>query len=255
VCAALGFPELAVVRRPRVAVLATGDELREPGERLHRGQIWSSNPYTIAALARDAGAEVQVLPRVHDDVHAIVAALRGVDDVDAIVITGGVSGGDYDFTRDALASLGVQLDFWKVRMKPGKPVAVGRWPGGPTVFGLPGNPVSCAVTFQVFVRPWLQTRLGVSKPFLPIVDAYAADDMPSEPGRARFERVTLKRTAGVFSASSAGSSSSGVLSAFARSHGLLLLAPDAAGPRAGEVARVMLLDPSFLDGERAEFGF
>lgn len=255
VCAALGFAELAVVRRPRVAVLATGDELREPGEPLARGEIWSSNPYTIAALAREAGAEVQVLPRCGDDLRQIVAALRSVDDVDAIVITGGVSGGDFDFTREALAQVGVALDLWKVKMKPGKPVAIGRWPDGPTVFGLPGNPVSCAVTFQVFVRPWLLTRLGVNRPFLPVIDAFAGTDLPSGPGRARFERVTLRRDAGVFSVASAGSSSSGVLSAYARAHGLMLLPPESPGPRAGEVVRVMVLDPGFLDEARGEYGF
>jgi molybdopterin molybdotransferase len=175
-----------------------------------------------------------------------------------VLTTGGVSVGAFDFVKEAHAELGASMDFWKVRMKPGKPLAFGRVQrGGGTIplFGLPGNPVSCMVNFLQFVRPWIRKALGDARPWLPVVEAVAAHDFGGRSDRARLERVVLERSGGVWCARSTGSQSSGVLTSMVRAHGLLCIGVHQTPPRAGEVARVQLLDASFLDGETADYGW
>ena len=255
--AAVGVPRVQVVRRPRVALLGTGDEVIPPGQPLGPGQIYSSNNVALAAQVRQAGGVPIDHGTVADDAAAQVRRLQAVlaDEPDLVLTTGGVSVGLFDHMKDVMAELGVAMDFWKVRMKPGKPLAfgtVGRVP----LFGLPGNPVSCMVNFLQFVRPWMRTALGAPRPFLPVVDAIARDDLSSRPGRARLDRVMLSRGAdGRWEARSTGLQSSGAVVSMARAHGLLCIAPDATGPRVGEPCRVQLLDPSFLDGATASYGW
>jgi len=157
--AAAGNAELVVHRAPRIAVLATGSELVAPGHDLARGQISESNSTLLAGLAGSAGGTVLTAGVVGDEPDALHAALGEVQaSVDAIVITGGVGAGAYDVVRRTLATV---LDFHDVAMQPGRPQAFGRLPGGPIVFGLPGNPVAAAVSFEVFVRPALSRLRGV----------------------------------------------------------------------------------------------
>ena len=173
---------------------------------------------------------------------------RGLD-LDVLLTTGGVSAGAYDLARGALERAGVASGFWKVRVKPGMPLVFGvrPRPGGQTVvFGLPGNPVSCMVNFLVFVRPWLRASLGDPRPHLPRIEVTAGHDIPSAPGRARFERVRLEAGAGGWTCWTTGDQSSGVLRSMAGAHGLMALAPDDPGPRRGDVVEVVLVDPSFL---------
>lgn len=258
-CSALGRTEVQVTRRPVVAVLSTGDEVVAAGQPLGPGQIWSSNSAALCGLVLEAGALPLDLGNVPDDLQATVEALRrAVASADVLVTTGGVSVGFFDLVKEAYAGVGAGIDFWKVKMKPGKPLAFGRVDAGGRrvpLFGLPGNPVSCMVNFLQFVRPWLRTALGDPRPFLPVLDAVAGDDFSDGPGRARLIRVRLERGAGGFVARPTGSQSSGVLSSMARAHGLLLVGIEAPAPRAGEPVRVQLLDASFLDGATADYGW
>jgi len=159
-----GRATVRCARRPRVAVLATGDELVAPGEPLRHGQLHNSNATTLAALARRAGAELASVGEVEDDREATRAAIeRALDGTDVVLLTGGVSVGPHDHVKPALAALGVDEVFWRVAMRPGKPLWFGRR-GSQVVFGLPGNPVSAMVCFLLFARPALQVMQGAPPP-------------------------------------------------------------------------------------------
>jgi molybdopterin molybdotransferase len=167
--AAAGLETVRCARRPRVAVLATGSELRRPGERLGPGQIYESNTVMLAAQLRRAGAEPEVHAAVADDADATRAALERGLEADLLLTSGGVSVGEHDLVRGLLAEIGVVEVFWRVAVKPGKPVAFSTR-GATLVFGLPGNPVSSFVGFELFVRPAVAALQGASEPrpaFLP----------------------------------------------------------------------------------------
>ncbi len=158
--AGLGCADLHVRRRPRVGILPTGDEVVPIGRSRAAGQIVESNGHALAAAVREAGGLPVVLPIVADEGPAIRRALRAAEGLDALVTTGGVSVGARDLVRASLARAGARLDFWRVAMRPGKPFTFGRW--GPTaVFGLPGNPASALVTFELFTRPALRALAGL----------------------------------------------------------------------------------------------
>ena len=252
--ASLGMPTVAVRRRPVVALLSTGDEVVPPGEPLGPGQIYASNSFALAGLVREAGGIPRDMGNAPDALAGLTAKLEACLDADIVVTTGGVSVGVYDYVKEAYAALGAHMDFWKVKMKPGKPLAFGRLDrGGREVplFGLPGNPVSCMVNFLEFVRPYLRTALGDPAPFLPVVDAVAGEDFRGRPGRLRLIRVRLAVMDGRWVATSTGTQSSGALQSMARAHGLMSLPEDAEAPRAGAAVRVQLLDAGFLDGVSA----
>ena len=173
-----------VHRRPRVAILCTGDELREIGEPARPGSIVNSNAYALCAQVRQAGAEPWLLPAVPDVREQLREALVHALSADVVVISGGVSVGDYDVVHKALADLEIALSLWKVRMKPGKPVSFGVKDGVP-VLGLPGNPVSAWVTFELFARPGLRTMLGAPKPWRRRLSVRL--DRPIEKARGRPE--------------------------------------------------------------------
>lgn len=250
----MGLSELAVRRRPVVAILTTGDEVVQPGTPLGPGQIYGSNAASLIGLTLDAGAVPLDLGNAPDDLDATREALhRAVAEADVVVTTGGVSVGQYDFVRDAVAAVGGGLDFWKVRMKPGKPLAFGH-AGRVPLFGLPGNPVSCMVNFLQFVRPWIRTSLGDPAPFLPVVEATAGHDFRDRPGRAKLLRVRLERRDGVMFALSTGSQSSGVLTSMGAADGLLLVGIDASAPNAGDKVRVQVTGP-LPGGATGDYGW
>lgn len=257
--ASLGNATVRVRKRVVVGILSTGDEVVPAGRPLGPGQIWSSNNATLVGLALDAGAVPIDLGIVGDRLEDVVAALQNaVSRCDVVVTTGGVSVGAYDVVKEAYAQIGAAIDFWRVKMKPGKPLAFGRVDdGGRTVplFGLPGNPVSCFVNFLQFVRPYLRIAVGDPRPYLPVIDATAGDDFPDGPGRARLIRVVLQRDGDGYLATPTGSQSSGVLSSMVRAHGLLLVGVEAPGPVRGDAVRVQLLDASFLEGTEPDYGW
>jgi molybdopterin molybdotransferase len=254
--ASLGLSEVTVARRPRVAVLSTGDELRAPGDALLPGTIYASNDVTLGALVREAGAALDLRLHAPDRLDALTEALERCLQADVVLTTGGVSVGDHDHVKAAMEAVGARLQLWKVKMKPGKPLAFGlveRDGRQVPIFGLPGNPVSCFVNFLQFVRPWLRVAMGDPAPYLPVVGCVAGEPMKDKPGRARLERVELHEAAHGWVARRSGSQSSGVLSAVARAHGLLLVDADEAGPDAGDPVRVQLFNASFL--ARGEPGY
>ncbi|MEN8160882.1 MAG: gephyrin-like molybdotransferase Glp, partial [Myxococcota bacterium] len=193
--ASLGRSYLRVHRRPRVAILSGGDELVEPDEDVSGGRIVASNAYSLAAQCREAGAVPTNLGIARDTPEALERALRAGLASDVLLSSAGVSVGDHDHVRPVLEKLGCRLLFWGVQMKPGYPVTFGRFEpeGGPLVFGLPGNPVSAMVTFELFVRPALLRLGGHAKLPRPTVRATLGETLRKKPGRQHYVRVTLAR--------------------------------------------------------------
>lgn len=191
--AAMNWPWLTVTRRPRVAVLSTGDELVNPGEALSPGKIMASNGFTVAALAAVSGANVLNLGNAPDQPERLSAMIDSAKGCDLLVTIGGASVGDYDLVQKILKEKGVELDFWKIAMRPGKPVMFGRL-GDLNVIGLPGNPTSALVTSVLFVRPAIARMLGRSDE---AVSEYATlgRDLPANDQRQDYLRASLTRDA------------------------------------------------------------
>ena len=230
VAAAGGHSRLEVVRRPRVAILASGDELAEVGTPVGPDQIPDSNSVGLAAQARELGAEVRSLGIARDELDDVVARLRqGLAWADVIVVSGGVSVGAHDVVKEAFAQVG-RVDLWRVAVQPGKPLAFGRAPaigrgGEVLLFGLPGNPVSSFVTFELFVRPVLRRLAGHTElSGREIVTAKLAEPVSKSAGRRAFLRVRLERDPkGGWLARLAGAQDSHVLSALAAADGLAIV--------------------------------
>ncbi len=190
--AALGCARVAVTRRPVVAIVATGDELVDIGTVPGPGQVVDSTAHALAAHIAEVGGVARHLGIARDREEDVIALVEQALGCDLVLTTGGVSAGDHDHVRSALAAAGVQLDFWKVAMKPGKPLAAGR-AGHVPVFALPGNPVSSLVAFELFVRPALLTMLGaagVDRPRAPVI---LPDGYKKPPGRAHYLRAWVVR--------------------------------------------------------------
>lgn len=244
--AAAGHPTLTVHRAPRVAVLATGSELVPPGQPLGRGQIPESNSTLLAALMVEAGATVERAVTVPDDDAALRAEL---DDavaagVDLVVLSGGVSVGAYDVTKAVLAPLGT-VDFVSVAMQPGKPQAFGRLPGGTPVFGLPGNPVSACVSFEVFVRPAVGRLLGRAQLTRRMLTAQVSDGWRTPPGRAQYMPVVLDAGSdGLWvRRATRGGSGSHLVGGLAAADGFAVVGADVTEVRRGDSVGVMLVAP------------
>jgi molybdopterin molybdotransferase len=191
VIASVGIGEVECARRPRVTVLTTGDELREPGTPLEPGTIRNSNAYTLAGLIAGAGAELVATRIVPDDREATRRMLEEALGGDVVVVSGGVSVGEHDHVRPALDALGVEQVFWGVALRPGKPTYFGVQEDT-LVFGLPGNPVSAMVTFDLFARPALRALLGAQDRPRPRATAILAEDYAKQPGRAHVIRCRLE---------------------------------------------------------------
>ncbi|MCE9580352.1 MAG: molybdopterin molybdotransferase MoeA [Deltaproteobacteria bacterium] len=192
--AALGWATVPVARAPVVAILATGDELVSVTDTPGLGQVVDSSAYALAAQIREAGGEPRYLGIARDDRAQVTALVAQALACDALVTTGGVSAGDRDFVRGALTDAGVALEFWKVAMKPGKPLAFGLGDGGRVpVFALPGNPVSSMVAFELFARPALRAMLGATVQARPRVPVILAGAYRKSAGRAHFLRARLER--------------------------------------------------------------
>jgi molybdopterin molybdotransferase len=242
--AGLGRAELAVWRRPRVAILPTGDEIVPVGRIPARGQVIESNGHALAAAVRDAGGEPLLLPIARDDAGELGRALEAARGLDALVTMGGVSVGSRDLVRAALRAAGAHLDFWRVALRPGKPFAFGRW-GRTAVFGLPGNPASALVTFELFVRPAL--RAFAALPGTGRVTAMgrlaAAQEKPAE--LEVFLRARVRRGRGGLVAEPLRTQVSGHLTSIAGYDGLAILpAGRSRLPRGAEVEILLLHPPS-----------
>ncbi len=229
---ALGVRELLTARRPIVAVMATGSELKEPGASLEPGQIFESNRLALAAMISSAGGIPRIFPLVEDQMAKTVAALeQGLAECDLLVTSGGVSVGEFDFVKSAWEKLGGELGFWKVAMQPGKPFVFGRR-GDKFLFGLPGNPVSAAVTFLVLVRPAVRRWLGAIDLDVRRLRGTLAEPLVNRGDRRHFMRVVLSSEGEV---RSAGVQSSHALNSWSRANGLVEAPPKTNLPEGSQV--------------------
>lgn len=240
--AALGREEARVGRKPRVAILATGDELVGIHEPLVPGKIRNANSYSNAAQVIKHGGTPLLLGIARDTVEELTAKIQaGLEQkVDLFLTSGGVSVGDFDLVKDVLAAEG-QMDFWRVRMKPGKPLAFGHIRGVP-VLGLPGNPVSVMVSFEMFVRPALLKMQGLSDWQRPTVAATLMSTIEHKDERRHFVRVRLVWEDGEYHAYLTGAQGSGILSSMVRANALAIIPEDWDHAPAGATVRVMLLE-------------
>lgn len=238
VAASCDRPALEVFARPRVTLLTTGDELVPPGAPRARGQLPESNSVALVAMARRAGATVLARRTLRDDRAATARALDEALAASELVVTvGGVSVGDHDAVRDALADAGATLDFWKVALKPGKPLAVGAR-GASLFLGLPGNPASAMVTFALFGVPLLRALGGERAPLPRALTARVLHDVKHEPGRLELVRATLTLVDGALHARAVTHQASGASLGMARADALLAVPLESAGLRAGDSAVV-----------------
>lgn len=232
---------VGVSRKPRVAILSTGDELCEPDEVGHGGQIVNTNAYALAAQVMEAGAIPTLLPIAADTRESLRLILAEALTADVVISSGGVSVGTHDYVKEVLEELGVQMGFWRIRMTPGKPLAFGQM-GSRLVFGLPGNPVSSLVTFELFVRPALLKLTGRRDLFRRCVLASMEETTPKR-AMPHFLRVKLRQDGdGQWVASSTGPQGSGILRSMSLADGLAFAPGDLHVVPAGSSLWVMGLD-------------
>ncbi|HEX2728643.1 MAG TPA: gephyrin-like molybdotransferase Glp [Rubrobacteraceae bacterium] len=237
-----GYGALPVYRRPKIVVLSTGTELVEPGTReLSPGEIFDSNSFAIIAQAREAGAEARRVHAASDDTEVLRSALEeALQSADVVVTSGGVSVGEKDLVKSTLLDLGVEQVFWGVKFKPGKPLFYGAR-GETRFFGLPGNPVSAMVCFDLFVRPFLMRMMGREDKKRPRIQVYFDEDVVNKFGRMHAMRVGLTRTDRGWRAESVGAQGSGLVSSLTKADALALIGPESEGVSAGEPVEAIVL--------------
>jgi molybdopterin molybdotransferase len=255
VLAALGHSTALVIRRPIVAILATGDELTSVDQPLAPGKIHDSNTYTIAAEVSRYGGIPKILGIGRDSVESLTEKIDAGLDADMLITSGGVSKGDYDIVKDVLAKRG-EIGFWTVCMKPGKPLAfgvikkvVGRKKRKVPHLGLPGNPVSSMITFEQFARPAILKMMGKKALAKPTIRAIIEDNIANTDGRRLFARVTVTRRGGQYRASLTGPQGSGILTSMAEADGLAVIPESSKGVKAGDMVEVQMLDWGEEQGE------
>ena len=248
VLASLGMSRVNVIRRPVVAVLATGNELVNIDRPLPAGKIYNSNTYSVAALVKRYGGIPKILGIALDSEKSLVAKLRQGLDADMLITSGGVSVGDYDMVKDVLASEG-EVSFWTVRMKPGKPLAFGTFRGvdkngNPRRIphlGLPGNPVSSMVTFELFARPAMLKMMGKKNLAKPMIEAILEEPVVNTDGRRVYTRAVVTKRNNRYYASLTGPQGSGILTSMSLANGLVVIPEDTASAKAGEMVKVIML--------------
>ena len=244
--ASLGLPSVRVFRRLKVAYFSTGDEILSLGEAPREGAVYDSNRYTVFGLLTRLGAEVVDMGVVKDDPATLEAAFRrAAEQADAIITSGGVSVGEADHTKAMMKKLG-DVAFWRIAMRPGRPMAVGRLDNGAVMFGLPGNPVAVMVTFLAFVRPALLQMMGVADVAAhtpPLLRAKSLEPMRKKPGRTEYQRGTVSTAAdGSLQVRTTGNQGSGVLSSMVQGNGLIVLHHGQGNVAVGDEVDVMVFD-------------
>lgn len=238
-CAAAGVNKLTVYQKLKVAIIPTGDELKSLNEELNYGEIYESNSYGLSALITSLGHEATRFPTVVDNLETLRETLEiAALDHDLIITSGGVSMGDRDFVRMIMQSEG-EINFWRVKMRPGSPPIFGRW-GNTPMFGLPGNPVSSHVVFRVIVMDWLMSLTNSKNPRNQIIQATLGEDIKVVEGFTTFRRVELFHNQGKTIVRLKGHQGSGNITGIAMSDGLTILGPKANGKQ-GDSCQIMLL--------------
>jgi molybdopterin molybdotransferase len=243
--ASLGIGEVAVKRRLRVAFFSTGDELASIGTALKEGQVYDSNRYTLHGMLSRLGVEIHDLGVVRDEPARLEAAFaEAARRADVVITTGGVSVGEADFIRELMARMGEVL-FWKIAMRPGRPMAFGRIASGGDsafLFGLPGNPVAVMVTFYQFVRDALLHLQGRTDPGIPLLGAQSAAPIRKVAGRTEYQRGIVFRDGGGWKVRVTGQQGSGVLRSMSEANCFIVLEHERGNVQAGELVQVQLFE-------------
>lgn len=240
--ASLGIAQVPVYRKLRVAYFSTGDEILSLGEPPREGAVYDSNRYTVHGLLTRLGCEVIDMGVVRDDPALLEEAFRSAAaKADAIITSGGVSVGEADFTKAMMAKLG-DVAFWRIAMRPGRPMAVGRI-GSSVLFGLPGNPVAVMVTFLAFVRPALLRMMGATATAQPYLKARSLERMRKKPGRTEYQRgIVTSSSEGKLEVRTTGNQGSGVLSSMVQANGLIVLHHAQGTVELGDEVDVLMFD-------------
>jgi molybdopterin molybdotransferase len=238
--AALGYANVTVIRRARVAILGTGDEIIDIDQPLQPGKIRNSNSYLLEAVVREAGAEPSRLGVASDTVESLREKFQEGLNYDLILTTGGVSVGDFDLVKDILTEQG-EMNFWRINMRPGKPVAFGHI-GNVPLLGLPGNPVSAAVTFELFGRPVIRKMQGHMRLFKPQVDVIVTDGIHDRTGRRHYVRAHVTWDGTHFIARTTGNQGSHVMTSLLNANALVIVPESNTEITAGSPAKAIMLD-------------
>ena len=239
--AALGLASVRVSSQPKLAVIATGDEIVEPGKKTGPGRIWNSNGYSLLCLALQAGTEASYLGIARDKNSQLKLKIQEAESADILVLSGGVSVGDYDLVKEELRGLGVRPIFWQLRIKPGKPTYFGVR-GRQLVFGLPGNPTSAMVMFHLFTRPAIDRMLGRKRPGLRSAKAVLEQAIAVRPGRTQFLRGVLAGEGPVLRVHPFPDQRSGVLRSMVKSRVLIVVPADTSRIEKGREVEILFLD-------------
>ncbi len=245
VLSSMGFSKVPVVRRPVVAILATGDELVEPGLPLSPGKIYDSNSSSITAAVQRAGGVAKPVGIAKDNLESLNHKIDEGLQADMLITSAGVSKGDYDIVKDVLAQRG-EIEIWSVRMRPAKPLAFGLMTraDGKQIphLGLPGNPVSAMVAFEQFGEPAIRKMLGLKDLKRPTIEAILDDDLHNSDGRRVYARVVVSNRDGAYHARLTGAQGSNLLTSMARANGLAICPENISVRRAGEIVTVQMID-------------
>jgi molybdopterin molybdotransferase len=243
VLASVQRPIVRVARRPSVAILSTGDEIIDVGDEMAYGKVVNSNSYSLAALVREAGGIPRMIGIVPDTPEATIAAIESALESDFVISSGGVSVGAYDFVKEALDTLGAETKFWQVAMKPGKPVVLSRIRGR-LYFGLPGNPVSCMVSFLLFIAPAIRKAMGQTTNLLPpIVQTRVTASLKSRGDRRNYMRVRVIARDGELVSQPMRSQGSGVSTSMVQANGLVIVETGVTAIEQGSMVPTVLVGP------------
>ena len=240
ILATLGYANVSVIRRPRVAILATGDELIDIDQPLRPGKIRNSNSYMLEAMLRHAGIEATRLGVAQDTVESLREKFREATTYDLILTSGGVSVGDFDLVKDIMTEQG-NIDFWRINMRPGKPVAFGSI-GNVPLLGLPGNPVSSAVTFELFGYPMLRKMQGHTRLLKPQVNVIVEDDIQDRVMRRHYVRAHVEWHDDHFVAHTTGNQGSNIMTSLLQANAFLIVPEGGVTVKAGDTVKAMMLD-------------
>lgn len=240
VLATLGWATVPVIRRPRVAIFGTGDEVIDVNESLRPGKIRNSNSYLLEAAATRAGAEAHRLGVARDTVESLRQMFTNAMQYDLIITSGGVSVGDFDLVKNIMAEQG-EINFWRINMRPGKPVAFGHI-GTVPLLGLPGNPVSTAVTFELFGRPLIRKLLGHTRLLRPQIDVVVEDGVSDRAMRRHYVRAHVERRNGSFVAHTTGNQGSHITTSLLNANALIIVPEGGAEVYPGDTAKAIMLD-------------